>query len=367
MFNYYTASGYDAGFSYSEQRIERLAYPDKKPRIVLMGTPDFAADICEVLLDSLHYVDVVGIYSRPDAVSKRGSASIPSPVSQLARERKIPLFTPATLRDTDVQKQLRALKPDLIIVAAYGMILPTEILSIPQHGCINVHGSLLPRWRGAAPIERAILAGDPVTGVCIMQMEEGLDTGPYCAYKVIDIAYKTAQVLRKELAAAGAWMLVDLIPHLLTGNVVWTAQDENLVTYAPKIEKAELELSPDLSVCDFVRRTRASGESAPAKLEIAGKTARVTYAQPFLLFDSVQSDEQANKNREQDTAPFNGICQGTARLIKHKGNRRVVLGCADGLIELISVKPDGKKIMPASDWFNGMPKVSSGKQDLTWH
>ena len=313
------------------------------PRIVYMGTPNFAAHILSEILD----LNLVAVYSRPDAVSKRGTKTIPSPVSQLAIDSGILLHRPVTLRDPETIAELRTLAPDLIIVAAYGMILPKEVLEIPAAGCINIHASLLPRWRGAAPIERAILAGDKRTGVAIMQMEEGLDTGPYCAYEVTEVGEKSAAELRTELAEMGSSLLADYLPSILEGSAEWTIQDESEVSYADKIEKHELKLSPNLTTTDFVRRVRASSPSTPAKLSIADKPATV-------LSSSISARES-----EVNLPP-----QGKALAAKISGKRTVLLGCADGSVELLQVKPDGKNPMPAADWFNGFPKSPKG---LTWH
>lgn len=363
--SYLTGISFKPWNTEGEERIERPAYIAQKPRIVLMGTPDFAADLFETLIDSLQFVDIVGIYSRPDAVSARGNEPVPSPVSRLAVQKGIELFKPSNLQDAKHQAQLARLRPDLIIVAAYGMILPKEILEIPTIACVNVHGSLLPRWRGAAPIERAILAGDSYTGVCIMQMEEGLDTGPYCAAKRIEIGFKTAGVIRKELSAAGAWLLVDTIPYLLANQVEWIPQDPNLVTYAEKINKSDLALSPDLSAINFVRRTRASGDSAPARLTVAGKSATVMYAQ--ICDPDPQKNDDSNSQKPERLNTEKRPEKGQALLIKRQGNRHVLLGCSDGCVELVSVKPDGKKVMHASDWFNGFAqKLSQSETGLPW-
>ncbi|MCL2437481.1 MAG: methionyl-tRNA formyltransferase [Coriobacteriia bacterium] len=335
------------------ERIERPAFVMQKTRIVFMGTPSFAAQILDLMLDSCEtYHEVVAVYSRPDAASKRGKATVPSAVSQLAIEKELPLFRPHSLRDEEVQEQLRSLRPDIIIVAAYGMILPPEVLDIPTHGCINVHASLLPRWRGAAPIERAILAGDAQTGVSIMRMEEGLDTGPYCAIESIEVGEKSSTQLRKELADLGARLLVSAMPALLEGNVQWVTQDKGKVTYADKIEKSDLKLSADLSAVDFVRRVRASSESAPARLEVEEKGTAVLAARTFDLGTFEEAPQSAI-----------AIPAGKVKLVKHQGTRYILLGCVDGAVELLEVKPDNKKVMLAADWFNGFPKSSEG---LSW-
>jgi len=355
-----------------------------KKRIVFMGTPDFAAAVLEILLESSENYAICAVYSRPDAVSKRGKMATPSPVSQLALERELPLYRPVSLRGTEVQKELAELKPDLIIVAAYGMILPLEVLNIPPRGCVNIHASLLPRWRGAAPIERAILAGDVRTGVSIMQMEEGLDTGPYCAFEFTEIAQKSAPELRAELAEKGGHLLVDLMPALLAGSVQWTTQNEDEVTHAAKIEKSEMKLSSDLKVFDFARRVRASSESAPARLQVEGRGVTILEAIPvscsinsglskglstqssYLIDCQIQSSAIAERAENPSPKPellIPSLASGTVQLVKHQGKRQVLLGCADGTIELLQLKPDGKKAMSAADWLNGFPDASRG---LTW-
>lgn len=167
-------------------------------RVVFMGTPRFAAEILDELAE---FHEIAAVYTRPDAVRGRGKALVPSPVKEVAERRGLPVRTPRTLRDAAVLSELAAFAPDVICVAAYGAILPKEVLDLPPFGCLNVHGSLLPRWRGAAPIERAILAGDEEIGVCIMAMEEGLDTGDYCVCRSLPAGSRTAAELTEELAA----------------------------------------------------------------------------------------------------------------------------------------------------------------------
>ena len=161
-------------------------------RVVFMGTPRFAAEILDELAE---FHEIAAVYTRPDAVRGRGKALAPSPVKEVAERRGFPVRTPRTLRDAEVLSELAAFAPDVICVAAYGAILPKDVLDLPPFGCLNVHGSLLPRWRGAAPIERAILAGDEEIGVCIMAMEEGLDTGDYCVCRSLPAGSRTAAEL----------------------------------------------------------------------------------------------------------------------------------------------------------------------------
>lgn len=345
-----------------------------------MGTPDFAARILQILYEgsrggltspadiAADSYRIVAVFSRPDAVSKRGSKTTPAPVSQFAQQQDLLLYRPTTLRDGAVQAQLRDLQPDLIIVAAYGLILPKEVLEIPTLGCVNVHASLLPRWRGAAPIERAILAGDVRTGVSIMLMEEGLDTGPTCAMEATNVGEKTALQLRVELADIGGQLLLDVMPLLFSDvGVQWMVQDAEKVTYADKIEKSELLLSPKLRTIEFLRRVRASSESAPARLHVVGHVADHSSAvleARALDFDSSALDgaEQANDVPEQ-LAECASMPAGQIKVVKHQGKRHALLSCTDGNVELLTVRPDNKRAMPAVDWLNG---VAGAKQGLQW-
>jgi methionyl-tRNA formyltransferase len=210
-------------------------------RIVFMGTPRFAADILENLI-AQH--EVRAVFSRPDAISRRGNRAVPSPVKQVALANDIPVYTVESLRQRPAFELMRDLQPDLIVVAAYGYILPREILDIPPLGCINVHSSILPRWRGAAPVQRAILAGDAQVGVCIMKMEEGLDTGDWCICRTTDVADKPYVELLDELADLGSQALLTAVGMIESGAAEWTAQDAELATYAPKISKGELFIDP---------------------------------------------------------------------------------------------------------------------------
>jgi methionyl-tRNA formyltransferase len=204
-------------------------------RIAFMGTPDFAVPTLEALIGAGH--EVVAVYSQPPRPAGRGKALRPSPVQARAEAVGIAVRTPLTVRDPGEQDAFRALNLDVAVVAAYGLILPSPILEAPRHGCLNVHGSLLPRWRGAAPVQRCILAGDERTGVCIMEMERGLDTGPVLLRREMAVDGKTAGALTEELALMGAAMMVEVLARL--GKIVPEPQPEDGVTYAHKIEKHE--------------------------------------------------------------------------------------------------------------------------------
>ena len=297
-------------------------------RVVFMGTPRFAAEILDELAE---FHEIAAVYTRPDAVRGRGKALVPSPVKEVAERRGFPVRTPRTLRDAEVLSELAAFAPDVICVAAYGAILPKEVLDLPPFGCLNVHGSLLPRWRGAAPIERAILAGDEEIGVCIMAMEEGLDTGDFCVCRSLPAGSRTAAELTEELAALGATALA----QAEAGNLRWVAQDEAQVTYAEKIAKGELNLDPAESAVANDRRVRASGAAHPARAVVAGR--------PLTVLGAHVADD----------APADRLGSGAAALIAN----RLLLGCAEGVLEVTEVKPDGKRAMDARSFAAGVPAL----------
>lgn len=210
-------------------------------RIAFMGTPDFALPTLQALHGSGH--DIVAVYSQPPARAGRGKKERPSPVHAWAETAGIPVHTPASMRDADAQAAFAALDLDVAVVVAYGQILPQVVLDAPRHGCVNVHASLLPRWRGAAPIHRAVMAGDAKTGVCIMQMEAGLDTGPVLMKAETDIAPgDNTLTLHDRLAAMGGDLIVEAVEGLASGALTPQVQPEEGVTYAHKIDKAEARI-----------------------------------------------------------------------------------------------------------------------------
>ena len=295
-------------------------------RVVFMGTPAFAVPSLRKLA-AAHEVALV--LTRPDAVRSRGKKLEPSPVKEAALELGLPVME-ANRMTPEVLDALRAAEAEIFCVAAYGCILPDEVLTMAPLGCVNVHASLLPRWRGAAPIQRSILEGDAQTGVSIMRIGHGVDTGAYCAQASCSVPGKTADELTAELAELGGDLLVNTLPTIADGSVVWTEQDESLVTHAAKIAKAELRLDPGADALENIRRVMASSNAAPARCVIAGKPARVMRA---AAVDVASPSESA----------------GTFAV---KGGR-VYLGCADGSFELISIKPDGKREMDAKSWAAG--------------
>ncbi len=225
-------------------------------RIIYAGTPDFAVPALQSLLDSQH--QVVAVLTQPDRPAGRGQRLHASPVKQLALAHAIPVLQPITLRDGDIQAELRALAPDLMVVAAYGLILPEPVLRIPRHGCINIHASLLPRWRGAAPIHRALLAGDAETGITIMQMAKGLDTGDILLRRITPIASDDAAAsLHDRLAGLGAEALLSSLGLLANGRLQPEPQDHDRATYAAKLDKAEAEIAWAAPAARIERMIRA--------------------------------------------------------------------------------------------------------------
>ena len=225
------------------------------PKIIFAGTPDFAAASLAALIQSGH--TPCAVLTQPDRPAGRGKKLTASPVKQVATDHGIAVLQPATLKDADSVAAIEALQPDLMVVAAYGLILPQTVLDIPRAGCVNVHASLLPRWRGAAPVQAAILAGDPKTGVCLMGMEAGLDTGPVFARTELEIGSdETAGELHDRLAAAGAELLKTHVDDLISGELQPVPQDDALATYAHKFRTADAEIDwhESAAVLDAVPR-----------------------------------------------------------------------------------------------------------------
>lgn len=309
-------------------------------RIVFMGTPQFAATILEKLAET---GQVVGVFTQPDAIRSRGKKLEASPVKQIALARDIPTFEYSTFKDNDALDALAALEPDVVCVAAYGVLLPKAVIDLPRFGCLNVHGSLLPRWRGAAPIERAILAGDAEVGVCIMQMEAGLDTGAYCLVRAIPHEGRSASDLTDALAHLGAEALLEAIACLGSDALDWSVQDEANVTYAHKIEKGELDVDPLQDAETALRAIRASSENHPSKAVIGGKEVTLVSALP------------ADGSIE--------VAPGQVAFIAKK----LYLGFSDGALELVEVHPSGKKRMAARDFAAGLQGVKQGRVSWSAH
>lgn len=297
-------------------------------RIIFAGTPDFAARHLDALLSSGH--KVVGVFTQPDRPAGRGKKLMPSPVKVLAEEHGLPVFQPASLRPQENQQLVADLNADVMVVVAYGLILPKAVLDMPRLGCINVHGSLLPRWRGAAPIQRSLWAGDADTGVTIMQMDVGLDTGDmlyklYCPITAED----TSATLYDKLAELGPKGLIDTLQQLADNHTQPEVQDEALVTYAEKLSKEEARLDWSLSAAQLERCIRAFNPWPMSWLEIDG--------QPVKVWQASVIDGQAN------AAP------GT---IIEASKQGIQVATVEGILNLESLQPAGKKAMSAQDLLN---------------
>lgn len=247
-------------------------------RIVFAGTPEFAAQHLRALLEAGR--QVVAVYTQPDRPAGRGQKLMPSPVKQLAMTHNIPVYQPQTLRDPAAQAELAALQPDLMVVVAYGLILPQAVLDTPRLGCINSHASLLPRWRGAAPIQRAVEAGDAESGVTVMQMEAGLDTGPTLLKVTTPIsAEDTGGTLHDRLAELGARAIVEAVDGLEAGTLKGQAQDDALACYAHKLSKDEARLDWSRPAVDLERQIRALHPWPICHSGLSGEAVKVHAAQ----------------------------------------------------------------------------------------
>ena len=317
-------------------------------RVVYMGTPLFAVPALESLL-AVH--EVVAVYTRPDKPSGRGRALKPSPVKRLATDAGVRVLQPSTLRAPAAIEEFRSLDADVCVVAAYGAILPREVLDAPRFGCVNLHASLLPRWRGAAPVQRAILAGDSATGVSIMRMEEGLDTGPYAEQIRVDIDGLTADALTETMALQAPPVLLRVLEAMMAGSIAWTSQDESLATYAAKLTTGDVALSPDLDVSTAIRRVRASGRSAPARCEIAGVCVTITgLAEPA-------GGSGAGSGEQSGTSP---VVVASGHVLATK--RQLLLGFADGVLTVERLTPTGRSDMDGASFGRGL-HTNDG---LTW-
>ena len=247
-------------------------------RIVFAGTPEFAAEHLKALLATQH--SVIAVYTQPDRPAGRGQKLAPSPVKQLALAHDLPVFQPQTLRDPAAQAELATLKPDLMLVVAYGLILPQVVLDIPRLGCINSHASLLPRWRGAAPIQRAVQAGDAESGVTVMQMEAGLDTGPMLLKVTTAIEPSdTGGSLHDRLARLGPPAVLQAIEGLAAGTLCGEVQDDSLATYAHKLNKDEARIDWSRPAAELERLVRAFHPWPICHSSLAGETLKIHVAE----------------------------------------------------------------------------------------
>lgn len=249
-------------------------------RVVYAGTPAFAVPALDRLLGESY--DLVGVYTQPDRPAGRGRRLRPSPVKARALASGLRVLQPETLRGPKAKAEFAALLPDVVVVAAYGLILPRAVLAIPRYGCLNIHASLLPRWRGAAPIQRAILAGDVETGVCLMRMQAGLDTGPVLACRTTPIDDDdTAGSLHDRLAELGGQLLGESLPEWVAGRLQAQPQPSDGVTYAVKLTKQEAEMDWSHPACDLARQVRAFNPWPGAGTRIAGRETKIWRSKPL--------------------------------------------------------------------------------------
>ena len=305
----------------------------KPLNIIFAGTPDFAAQHLQALIDSPH--NVIAVYTQPDKPAGRGKKLQASPVKQLAEQHQIPVYQPKSLRKPETQAELTALHADVMVVVAYGLILPQAVLDAPTYGCLNVHGSLLPRWRGAAPIQRAIWAGDKQTGVTIMQMDAGLDTGDMLHKVFCDIDLQdTSADLYHKLAEIAPNALIEVLNHLTDGTFTAEPQDDTQSNYAEKLSKEEAKLDWQLSAGQLERNIRAFNPWPMAYLQLTDE----------------QGNPQTLKVYQATVLPSVSQTPGTIISADKNG---IQIATADGVLNLLQLQPAGKKPMSAQDLLNG--------------
>lgn len=304
----------------------------KKLNIIFAGTPDFAATHLQALLNSEH--NVIAVYTQPDKPAGRGKKLQASPVKQLAEAHHIPVYQPKSLRKEEAQAELQALNADVMVVAAYGLILPEAVLKAPKYGCLNVHGSLLPRWRGAAPIQRSIWAGDTETGVTIMQMDIGLDTGDML-HKVTTpiLATETSASLYAKLAELAPPALLEVLNGLTSGQFKPEKQQDEQANYAEKLTKEEAKLDWNMTACQLERNIRAFNPAPMAYLTLM-----------------VNEVEERIKVYQAEVLPHQEKAVGTVLAVDKNG---IQIATQQGVLNITQLQPAGKKPMSVQDFLNG--------------
>ncbi|MBI3903906.1 MAG: methionyl-tRNA formyltransferase [Nitrosomonadales bacterium] len=297
-------------------------------KIIFAGTPHFAAAALEALL--IHQFDVVAVLTQPDRPAGRGMQLTPSPVKQLALLHDLPVLQPHTLKDIDIQNELAAYMADVMVVAAYGLILPQAVLQLPRYGCLNIHASLLPRWRGAAPIQRAILAGDTETGITVMQMDAGLDTGDMLLKKSCAIsAQDNGATLHDKLAILGAEAIVEALHLLEQGQLMPVQQDNTLATYAAKLNRAEAEIDWTQSAAHISCAVRAYNPFPAATTTLNATPIKIWQA-------SVRHD-------------LSGV-SGTVLAVEKNA---IIVACRQGALCLEVLQRPNAKALPAAQFIQG--------------
>ncbi len=295
-------------------------------RLVFMGTPDFAVPALAALHEAGH--DIAAVFTQPPRPAGRGRKPRPSPVARKAGELGLPVFTPTSLRDEETIRLLRDLRPEAAVVAAYGLILPGAVLEIPPGGCLNIHASLLPRWRGAAPIHRAIMAGDAESGISIMQMEEGLDTGPVLLAEAVPIGpEETTGELHDRLAALGSRLIVDALARI--DDLEPMPQDDSRATYAPKVSKAEARVDWMRPAREIDRQIRGLSPFPGAWSEIGGERVKLL----------------GSRLAEGDGVPGEVLEAGPA----------LKVAAGEGAVEITRLQRAGRAAMRAEEFLRGFP------------
>ena len=296
-------------------------------RIVFAGTPDFAAQHLAALISS--ELNIVAVYSQPDRPAGRGKKLKASEVKQLALEHNIPVYQPENFKSEEAKQALCELNADIMIVVAYGLLLPKAVLETPKLGCINVHGSILPRWRGAAPIQRAIWAGDEATGVTIMQMDEGLDTGDMISIATCPIeATDTSASLYAKLAELGPQALLETLSNIAAGTAIAEKQNDELANYAKKLSKDEANIDWQTSAMQIERNVRAFNPWPMCFTQMQGNTVKVHKAE---LAEGT----------------------GTAGEVLNVDKSGITVATGEGALKITQLQPQGKKPMSVQDFLNG--------------
>jgi methionyl-tRNA formyltransferase len=307
-------------------------------RVLFAGTPAFAVPALEALIGAGHRIDLV--LTQPDRRAGRGLATAPGAVKQAAVRHGIPVFQPASLKEPDAQARLREAQSDVLVVVSYGLILPQAVLDIPPRGALNIHASLLPRWRGAAPIQRALLAGDPMTGVCIMQMDAGLDTGPVLLREAVAIeSDESAGTLHDKLATLGARLIVVVLDGIGRGELQALPQPAEGVTYAHKIDKAEAFVDWARSAAEIERQVRAFNPAPGAVARLRGADVKLWRARPL----------------EGSNAP-----PGTVLRVGREG---IDVACGSGVVRITELQRAGGKRLPADAFLRGCAVVPGERFD----
>jgi len=300
--------------------------------IIFSGTPEFAVPALEALLNSKH--KVIAVYTQPDRPQGRGLKVTPSPIKQLAITYELPIYQPETLRDPQIIQQLHDLHPDLFIDVAYGLFIPEEILNLPRYGCINIHPSLLPRWRGASPVQAAILAGDKITGVSIIKINQEFDAGNILKQQEIPIEnHDTAATLLQYLAKIGAELLLEVLTEIENGQVKEIAQNNAFNTYATKIKKEDAKIAWNISAQGIERMIRAYNPWPIAYTTLSGETIRIW---------------------EAKILPHENATPGTIVNIDKNG---IDIATKNGILRVIKLQLPGKKVLTAAEVLNSHQKL----------